>query len=238
MPTIQYNFVLNALLGEFTSVDSIYQSYEPTIWMAVQLSRAEWALNRLTTADNPQCKRSLLPFLGDTLQWLMGTATMNDTREIRWQVHLLIQEQTQQQETLIHVISILNITRCTTQVNGQKLNEVMDALQKANKDMNILFNITDILLQHLKYHQIYTYAHTILTHLRDCLKYMRQVATDTMDYVDAATTNVLSPDILPVEEHGNMSRHIKAQLLSIIYLPISSDNTLHFYWYIKTHTYW
>ena len=80
----------------------------------------------------------------------------------------------------------------------------MDALQKANEYMNILFNITDTLMQHLRYHQIYTYAHTILAYLRDCLTYMRQVATHTMDYVDAVMTNILSPDILPVEELRTM----------------------------------
>ena len=42
------------------------------------------------------------------------------------------------------------------QVNRQKLNEVMDALQKVNEDVNIIFNITAILTQHLRYHQIYT----------------------------------------------------------------------------------
>ena len=34
----------------------------------------------------------------------------------------------------------------------QKLNEVMDALQKANNDVNILFKFRDVLSQHLKYH--------------------------------------------------------------------------------------
>ena len=69
----------------------------------------------------------------------------------------------------------------------------MNALQKVNEDGNILFNITSVLTQHLKYQQIYTYAHTLLAYLRDCLIYMRQVATHTMDYINAAMTNILSP---------------------------------------------
>ena len=48
-------------------------------------------------------------------------------------------------------------------------------------------------------------------------------------------TNVLSPDILPVEELRSMLRHIKLELPSIMHLPISLDDTLHFYWYLKTH---
>ena len=97
----------------------------------------------------------------------------------------------------------------------------MDALQKANEDMNILFNITDVLMQHLRYHQIYTYAHTILAYLRDCLTYLRQVTTHTMDNVDTVMTNILLPDILPVEELRTMLWHIELQLPSIVHLPIS-----------------
>ena len=110
----------------------------------------------------------------------------------------------------------------------------MDALQKANEDMNISFNITDVLMQPLRYHQIYNYTHTMLAYLRDCLTYKRQVVTHTLDYVDAAMTNILSPDILLVEELGTMLRHIEVQLTSVMHLPISLDNTLHIYWYLKT----
>ena len=67
---------------------------------------------------------------------------------------------------------------------------------------------------------------------QDCLTYMRQVTTHTMDYVDAATANILSPDIFPVEELGTM---LKSKLPSIMHLPVSSDNTLNFYQYLMIH---
>ena len=107
-----------------------------------------------------------------------------------------MQKHTQQQETLVHFISILNITRYATQVYTQKINEVMYALHKAKQDMNILLNIADVLTQCLRYLQMYTYACSIFGHLRNCLTYMKQVATHTMDYVDTVTSNILSPDIL------------------------------------------
>ena len=77
--------------------------------------------------------------------------------------------------------------------------------------------------------------HTILAYLRDSPTYMRPDAIHMMDYVDAATTNVLSPDTLPVEDLRNMLRHIETELPSMIHLPISSDNTLYFYWYFRIH---
>ena len=133
------------------------------------------------------------------------------------------------------MISISNITTYATQVNRQKINEVIDALQKANQDMNILLNVTDVLTECLRYHQIYTYAHTISAYLRDCLIYMKQVAIHTMHYVDATTSNILSADILPVKELKSMLRHIESQLPLLMHLPISSDNKIHFYKYLKTN---
>ena len=64
---------------------------------------------------------------------------------------------------------------------------------------------------------------------------MRQVAIHIIDYVDAATINVLSFDILPVEDLRNMLRHIESELSSMLHLPISADSTLHFYQYLNTH---
>ena len=46
---------------------------------------------------------------------------------------------------------------------------------------------------------------------------------------------LLSPDILPVEDLRNMHGHIESELPSTMYLPISSNDTLHFYQYLSTH---
>ena len=64
---------------------------------------------------------------------------------------------------------------------------------------------------------------------------MRQVMTHTMDYINAATTNIFSPDVLPIEELIDMLRHIKSQPPSIMHLSISSNDILHFFHYLKTH---
>ena len=57
---------------------------------------------------------------------------------------------------------------------------------------------------------------------------MREVALHTMDYIDAANTVILSLHILPIEELREMLKHIKEILPSTIFLPLSSEDTLHF----------
>ena len=59
-------------------------------------------------------KMSLLPFLGDALRWLADTATTKDVNTIKSRINQLISTQQNQQETLVHVILILNVTRYAT----------------------------------------------------------------------------------------------------------------------------
>ena len=56
-----------------------------------------------------------------------------------------------------------------------------------------------------------------------------------MDYIDAATTGTLSPHLLPVDDLWKMLIHIKEALPSTMHLPVSSNDTLHFYRYLHTH---
>ena len=56
-----------------------------------------------------------------------------------------------------------------------------------------------------------------------------------MDYIDAATSGTLSPTILAVVDLWKMLSHIADALVPMLHLPVSSDDTLHFYRYLCTH---
>ena len=120
-------------------------------------------------------KSSLLPFLEDTPSWLTGTAMTKDVRDIKRRDNQLIKTQTQQQETLVHVISILNITRYAMEVNRQHINTVMQAMQRTHDDVTTLFNITSSIYTCINYQQILLHVCSILGNLRDSLYYMRQI---------------------------------------------------------------
>ena len=51
-----------------------------------------------------------------------------------------------------------------------------------------------------------------------------------MDYIDAATMGTVSAHILPI-----MLSHIEDTVPSTLHLPVSSEDTLHFYCYLCTH---
>ena len=56
-----------------------------------------------------------------------------------------------------------------------------------------------------------------------------------MDYINAATSGTLSPHILPVMDLQKMLLHILDALPPALHLPVSPDDTLHFYRYLCTH---
>ena len=55
-----------------------------------------------------------------------------------------------------------------------------------------------------------------------------------MDYIDAATSGTLSPHILLVVDLQKMLSHIADALPPTLHLPVSPDDTLHFYRYLCT----
>ena len=143
----------SALELEYTGIEDIYISYQPTIISAVKV------LNTNPLFDGkPQThsctKQSLLPFLGDTLKWLTGTATTKDTNTIKTRVNELIATQSSQQETLAHIISVLNITRYAAQVNCQNINILMDKIVMTSHDINNLYNLTTTLATSVSFHQL------------------------------------------------------------------------------------
>ena len=220
--------------AELTNLDSIHTSYKPLILAATLLLKNEPSFNG-DLVSNKHTRGSLLPFLGDALSQLTGTAMTKDVSSIKKRVNQLIATQHNQQETLVHIISILNITRYATHVNRQHSNIVMNTAEKTHQYITALYNITHSLYSSLSYWQIVLHIHSILANLRDSLYYMREVAIHTMDYIDAATTRTLSPHVIPVEDIRRMLLHIEETLPLTMHLPVSSEDAVHFYRYLCTH---
>ena len=168
------------------------------------------------------------------ISWLTGIAKTKDVNSIKTRINQLITTQHNQQETLVHVISILNITRYTTQVNRQHINIVMSAAEKTHQDVMTLYNIMHSLYSSLSYQQIVLHIQSLFANLWHSVYYMREVAIQTMDNIDAVTTGILSPHVLPVKDLREMLSHIEEMLPSTMHLQILSEDALHFYRYLCT----
>ena len=203
----------------------MYKSSKTTITSAINLLNS----NQLQTRTC--CRRSLLPFLGDALSWLTGTATTRDIHSIKTRINQLIATQTSQCNTLVHIVSILNVTRYATQVNRHSINNLIDAVCTTSQDINNLYNLTTSLAASINFNQMILHIRSVFANLQDSLHYLWTVSTHTMEYINAATSSILSPHVLPVVDLQKMLQHIADTLPPTLHLPISPEDTLHFYRY-------
>ena len=111
----------------------------------------------------------------------------------------------------------------------------MDRVGKTSHDISNLYNLTTSLATSISFHQLVLHIRSVFANLHDSLDYIRTVSTHTMDYINAATSGTLSLHILPVMDLQKMLLHIEETLPSMLHLPVSSDDTLHFYRYLHTH---
>ena len=221
--------LLSTLQLELSNIQDIHNSGESTITNAIQL------LNSSQPQTHIHCRRSLLPFLGDDFSWLTGTATTKDIHSIKTQINQLIATQTSQHNTLVHAVSILNITRYATQVNRHSINTLIDAVCTTPQDINNLYNLTTSLATSINFNQMVLHIRSVFANLWDSLHYIRTVSTHTMEYINAATSGTLSPHVLPIIDLQKMLQHIADTPPPTLHLPILPEDTLHFYRYLHTH---
>ena len=158
--------LLTTLQLELSNIQDIYKSSETTITSAINLLNS----NQLQT--NTRCKRSLLPFLGTALSWLTGTATTKDICKIKARINQLIATQTSQCNTLVHIVSILNVTRYATQVNRHSINNLIDAVCTTSQDINNLYNLTMSLAASINFNQTILHIRSVFANLQDLLHYL------------------------------------------------------------------
>ena len=124
-----------------------------------------YSTNSPTIPTTSSHKRSFLPFLGNALWWLTGTTTTKDVNSIKACVNQLTETQSSQQDTMVHIVSILNVTRYAVQVNRHSINILMDKVDETSQDVNNLYNLTTSLATNLRYHQLILYIRSVLANL-------------------------------------------------------------------------
>ena len=219
---------------ELTNIEDIYNSCKTTIISAMKLLQTNPSFDG-QSQPHIHHRRSLLLFLGDALNWLTGTATTKDINSIKTCINQLSATQLSQQEILVHIMSILNVTRYANQVNRHSINIVMDAAMATSHNINNLYNLSMSLTTSINFHQLILHIRSVFANLRDSLNYIKMVSAHTMDYIEAATSGTLSPHVLPVVDLQKMLSHIADTLPPMLHLPVSPDDTLHLYRYLHTH---
>ena len=152
------------LQEELTNINDIFISYKPVILTAINLLNMDPSFDGHANCIN-HVKRSILLFSGDTLSWLKGTATTKDVHYIMERVNQLTETQSTQQETLVHIISILNFTQYAIQVNRHSINVIMDRVDETEHEVENLYNLTTSLATSISYHQLILHIRSVFGNL-------------------------------------------------------------------------
>ena len=108
-------------------------------------------------------------------------------------------------------------------------------MHTTTQDINNLYNLTTSLASSVTFNQMILHLRSVFANLHDSMHYLHTLSTHTMDYINVATSGILSPHVLPVAYLQKMLQHIADTLPPTLHLPISLVDTLHFYRYLCTH---
>ena len=151
--------LLQSLHVKLDNLHSLFMAYRPVFSSSMSILQTQPSFEGKPIPPSGRKKRSLLPFLGSALKWLTGTATTKDIKHIKKRISSLIETQENQWNTMVHIVSILNLTCYETQVNRQWINIILKELTKSNEDIRALFNITNQLATQVQ-------VQNIMLHLR------------------------------------------------------------------------
>ena len=150
--------LLTTLQLELSNILDIYKSSEISITSTINLLNSN-------QPQTTRCKRSLLPFLGTAFSWLTGTATTKDIYSIRTRINQHIATQSSQRDTLVHIVSILNVTQYATQVNRHSINSLIDTIHTAAQDIDNLYNVTTSLASSITFNQMILHIRSVFANL-------------------------------------------------------------------------
>ena len=153
---------------ELSNIDDIYNSGKPTIISAINLINTNPSFDG-KSQQTTHHKWSLLPFLGHALRWLTGTSTMKDVNSIKTRVNQIIASHSSQQDTMAHIVSIINVTWYAVQVNRHNINIMMNKVDKTSHDINNLYNLTTSLATSFSFHQLILHIRSVFANLHDSL---------------------------------------------------------------------
>ena len=226
---------LQPLQVKLDNLHNLFMAYKPVFSSARSILQTQPSFDGKPIPPSGWKKQSLLPFLGSALKWLTGTATTKDIKHVKKRISSLIKTQENQRKTMVHIISILNLTQYETQVNRQWINIILKELTKSNEDIRALFNTTNQLATQVQVQNIILHLRAMLANLRDCLHFMKQLANHVLEYIDTATNGTLTPHLIPVPDLQQMLYQIELELPPNMHLPIPSSDLLHFYRYLGMH---
>ena len=182
-------------------------------------------------------KRSLLPFVGNILNNLFGTATAGDLDKVKKQLNELAKGEEEINHIIADSISIINITRMEVTQNRNVLNQIInvtDALQKKlNKEQESLQSLVQ---QEAKFGDHHFQINSFISHLEVNFFNIQIQVTNLEMQMNFALQHKLNPTLISAAQLRNLLQTIAISLPSVLKLPYDITTDLIRYYQTLTVT--
>ena len=185
----------------------------------------------LTTWSHERNKRSILPFVGDILGALFGTASSSDVREINRQLNVLAESDTQIRHVLQRTITVLNHTYIGTVENRQTINDLIEVSEGLKRQfLSLTSDVRGLLISFkhftLRYLQIQQQLSMVY---RSAVRFQAKLGRLKI-MIDSALRGVVAQDMIPPQVLFNILRDIRGHLKSNLELPFPTHEPLEQYY--------
>ena len=188
------------LVALTTTAEITLDAFESQLnYISIKLFRALNDIKEVyTQPSNTRTKRSLLPWGGDLLNALFGTATDSDLEGLRTQLGRLATNQNQLVHVVENSLSMINKTNAVAQENRHLANNLVDDVNNLNTKITQLraTALTNVRITRLS-ETITTQINTVLRSLSMSLQGLESDINKLASHLDQGMRGELSTSLVP-----------------------------------------
>ena len=183
-------------------------------------------------------RRSWLPFLGDALSTITGTATKKDLQKVESHIDTLERTQQRQAHVLKQTLSLINITNDAVRSNRYTINQLVNTTLQLNKKIDGALHAVDLVLGPLfQYNILREQLRLFMDQLEDNVNLMNTVLNQFIGRVKSLAMGIITPDIVLPSDLRRALGSISAKLPNYLSLPKDYRNEIfEYYKFLKCRT--
>ena len=194
------------------------------------------ALQHLQTPENPapaRTKRALLPFVGDALSSLFGTATSTELHDVLSRVNDLSESQNDFLNVIDNTVTMVNQTIVDVSVNRQTINRLTDMTKRLTER---LIHLKDDVLNRYFSAKLESDLDTVFTDLVTTVRDFRKSILDLETILSLTENSILPRSLLPPSRFVKILEDIQKALPRDLALPFFPSDTDKYYSTSHTQT--
>ena len=185
------------------------------------------------SSDSARHKRSLLPFVGDAMSSLFGTATSTEIQDILSRVNDLSDSRDDMLNVIDNTMTMFNQTIVDVDMNRKTINQLTNA---TNYLTNRLDQLKDVVMDNYVASDLESVMDSVFTDLVTTIREFRKSVMDLETIFSLTENGILPRSLLPPSHFATILDDIQKALPRELALPFSASDTDKYYSTAHTKT--